>query len=149
VVSIAVGLTVDPLGPLLRRLAAAASWVVPTEVTLDLLVGLGAALMLAAATGSSLQNPLRAKTYLRQLPAYATTSWSFKAGFALSTAAGLAWGLVAIAAVVAYLPRLAWGALSLPAIDLAITLALRRAIWIGMRRSPSKQETATQPPSDS
>jgi hypothetical protein len=63
-VSIAIGLTVDPLGPVLRRLAAAARWVVPTEVALDLLIGLGAALMLAAATGSFLPNPLRAKTYL-------------------------------------------------------------------------------------
>jgi hypothetical protein len=144
-VSIAVGLSVDPLGPLLRRLAAAARWVVPTEVVLDLLIGLGAALMLAAATGSFVQNPLKAKTYLRQLPACASTSWTFKAGFALATAASLAWGFVAVAAVLAYLPLPAWGALAFPAVDLALTVALRHAIWTGIRHPPSVQVTVVRP----
>jgi hypothetical protein len=133
-ISLTVTFVCDPMGPVLHRLASSALWVIPTEIALDLAIGLGAGLMIGAATGSYVKSPIRAKAILRELPARANDNWIFKTGLLIATIAGVAWGGVAIVAVVVYLPRPAWGALIFPVLDLAVTVSLRRAIWIGMRQ---------------
>lgn len=134
VLSLGVGVATNPTEKTLHEVEQQAAWVVPTEVGLDIGVGVGATMMLAA-TGTMVKNPLKAKKRLQELPQRANNSRLFKGGFALSAAAGIGWGAVATGSILSYLPPEAWGSLAFPVADLASTIVTRRMIWQGIRQS--------------
>jgi hypothetical protein len=140
IVSLGVGVAVNPTEEVIHKVEEQAAWVVPTEVGLDASIGVGAAMMLAA-TGTAIKNPFKAKGYLKDLPERANNSLLFKSGFALSTAAALGWGSIAAGSIVAYLPPESWGALTFPVADLAATVALRRTIWQGIQQPEESLNT--------
>ena len=135
-----VGLIVKPAGHVIDSLKQQVPWLVPIEIALDGLIGLGVIMMLSA-TGFPVRNPVKARRMIRELVRNANGTLLFRRGFVLSTLAALAWGGVAAASVVIVLPPQAWGALIYPTVDLGATIVLRRAIWQRMRtpyQSPSQ-----------
>lgn len=140
-VSLGVGIAANPIGETIDTVKAEAPWVIPTVVGLDVALGAGASMMVASAYGKVLKNPFKAKTYLKDLPQHANNSRLFKAGFVVTTAAGVSWGGVTTGAVLTTLPPESWGAMAFPAIDMVGTLVLRREIWKGIQRAAVNEET--------
>jgi hypothetical protein len=140
--SLAAGAATNPIGDVLHTVETKAAWVVPTEIGLDVGIGVGAAMMLTSA-GIMVRNPMKAKQRLKELPEKANNSLLFKTGFALSTGAAVGWGGVAIGSIIAYLPQESWGTLAFPAVDLASTVALRKIIWSGIHEAGAPPETSS------
>lgn len=142
--SLGITVALNPIKPIMHKVEKAAPWVVPTEVGLDIALGAGAAMMVTSTTGTIVKNPLKAKTYLKDLPQKANESLLFKSGFAVATGSAVSFGGVAIGSILAYLPPEAWGSLSFPVVDLAATVVTQKAIWDGIQRN-AQQPNAVDP----
>lgn len=134
VVSMGVGMALNPAGETIDKIEDEAKWVVPTAVGLDVGIGVGVGMMLASA-GTIIRNPIKAKKHIKDLPQMANNSKLFKAGFGVSTASAVAWGGVVSGSIIKYLPPEAWGTLAFPVTDLAVTIALRKTIWNSIKNS--------------
>jgi hypothetical protein len=140
ILSMGVGIAINPDKKVLREVETKAEWVIPTELALDMSIGVGVTMMLSSA-GIAIRNPLKAKKYLKELPERANNSRLFRSGFALSTASAVAWGGVAIGAILTTLPpQESLGALTFPVVDLASTVASRAFLWNSIQAAADRPQ---------
>lgn len=98
----------------------------------------GGAVMMLAAVGDKIGNPLKLRDQVKSIAAKANDSRLFAAGLWINTIGATAQFVVPVGAVVAEMPPQSWPLpLSLLSIDFAGTIALRRLIISGIRQNNS------------
>lgn len=135
-VSLAYTLAANPLGETKDSLVEVAPYVAGGLAAGEVLWIGGAALMLAA-VGEKLKNPFKIRSKIPEIATKANDSKMFKTGFYTNTTGAVGQFSVVSIGIVDKLPPHTWGVLGIALLDLSITIALRRAIYKGVKNNAS------------
>jgi hypothetical protein len=124
----------DPFEETRGQLADAAKWVVP-GVLVGEVAWIGGAAMMLAAVGSKIWNPFKIKKMMAEIAEKANDSKLFQAGFWVNTTAAVSQFGIITGGVVTELPPRSWGLAGFGIVDLAATIAVRRAIRRGIKHN--------------
>jgi hypothetical protein len=131
-----------PAGETIKALAETAPYVGPGMIAAEA-AWIGGAAMMLAAIGKKVLNPLKIHSRFKEIPDAAANSTTFKAGLGINTAAAIAEFAIPTVAVTSSLPPESWGILAFTTVDLWATIAIRRAIWNGVKRdAPASPEAS-------
>ena len=132
--SLAVTVTTNPVSELKDAVLDAAPWVAPGVLGSEVAFAAGAAMMLGA-IGSKVGNPLKVKQRIPEIAERANSSALFKTGFWLNATGAVGDFGVISAGVLKEMPVSSYPLLSLTLLDLAGTIAVRKAILNGVARN--------------
>lgn len=104
----------------------------------------GGAAIMASAVGSKVGNPLKLKERLPEICEKANDSLLFKSGFWINTVGAVGTAAFFSAGVLAKMPPESYGVLSFAGADLALTVAVRKAMLSGIRSNIQKESTDTK-----
>lgn len=138
-VSATLTFTMNPLGEVTHEIVEAAPVIGVGIVASEAMFAGGIALM-ATSVGSKIGNPLKLKERLPEICAEANDSKLFKAGFWINTVGAVGSAAIIAGGVVAKLPPESYGVLGFAAADLAVTVAVRKAMLSGIRRNAEKDD---------
>ncbi|TLQ44591.1 hypothetical protein FEF34_17020 [Streptomyces marianii] len=132
--SILATLALNPLGELKHKAIEAAPW-----VGIGILVGeimfLGGLVMMASGVGIKAGNPFRLKSNFARICQLANHSHLFMAGFWVNSLGAVGSAVAIVFGVVLHLPWESYGILTFAAVDLMLTIAIRKAILDGLKKS--------------
>ncbi len=137
VASATLTLTLNPLGEVTHEVVDAAPMVgigIATSETMFV----GGLAMMATAVGTKVGNPLKLKERLPDICEKANDSKLFKAGFWVNTVGAVGSAAIISTGIIAELPPESYGMLSFAAADLAVTVAVRKAMLSGIKRNTQK-----------
>jgi hypothetical protein len=140
-VSATLTLTMNPLGEVTHQVVEAAPAVgigIATSETMFI----GGLAMMAASVGSKIGNPLKLKERLPEICEKANDSKLFKAGFWVNTVGAVGSAAIISTGVIAELPPESYGVLGFAAADLAVTVAVRKAMLSGIKHNAQKNAEA-------
>lgn len=144
VLSIA-SLAFSPLGPLIDRVREVGPWVGLGLIVSEVLFIVGLAVM-AWSVGVGLgANPLRWRHRMQDVLGQLDRSPAFWTGLAINTMGAVGTALVVVGAIVAGLPVSAWGLMVLPLADVSLTIAVRAAVFNGVRQPTAVSDEVPQP----
>lgn len=130
----------SPLGPLIDRIREVGPWVGLGLLVSEVLFIIGLAVM-AWSVGVRLgANPLRWRDRLQDILAQLDRSPSFWAGLTINTVGAVGTAVVVLGAIAAGLPLSAWGLMVLPLADVSLTIAVRAAVFNGVRQPTVSDE---------
>lgn len=138
-ISLTLTISLDPLGETKDKVIDAAPWVGGGILASEALWIGGAAMMLAA-VGKTIKNPLKIRKQVPELAQKADSSKLFKAGFYINTTGAVGDFAVLSVGVMNKLPVHSWGVLGIALADLGITIAVRRAIYKGIKKNAKEQQ---------
>lgn len=136
--SLAVTVTTNPVTELKDAVLDAAPWVAPGILGSEVAFAAGAAMMLGA-IGSKVGNPLKVKERIPEIAERANNSALFKTGFWLNATGAVGDFGVISAGVLKEMPVSSYPLLSLTLLDLAGTIAVRKAILNGVARNTTME----------
>jgi hypothetical protein len=122
----------DPLDETLATIETEAPVVVAGMMACEGL-WIGGAAMMAASVGVRIGNPLRLKSTMSEIARKASRSSLFTLGLVVNTVGAVGEFAVPAMAVGRHLPATSWGILVPSAIDLGITVAVRRVVVVAVR----------------
>lgn len=114
-----------PLDPVLAQMKAVLPWLGIGVVVTETMFVVGLVIM-AAALGVEIRNPLRLRKSIKDILAAAVQTPTFWAGFWVNATGACATAVMLGTAIVMALPVTSWGLMYFPALDLAATVAIRR-----------------------
>lgn len=139
VASTGLAFTANPASETIHQVEQVVPWVVPGMIVSEAAWIAGAAVCTGAVGNKIPLNPLKIKSQFGEIAQKASDSKTFKAGLILNTAGAVAEFVIPTAAVVTHMPPETWGVLSFSAADLAVTVAVRKAIYNGLQNRQSSQ----------
>ena len=134
--SVGITFVESPISETKDQLVDAAKWVVPSFAACEVFWIGGGAMMLAA-IGSKIKNPLQVKKLVPEIAEKANDSLLFRSGFWINSTAAVGQFGVLTAGVTTELPARSWGLAAFGLVDLAVTIAVRRAIRKGIKNNVS------------
>lgn len=143
-VSLGATLAYNPLGEVTEDLVEASPWVGAGLVASEGMF-IGGLAMMATSVGSSARNPLKMRGQLDEICQKADDSLLFKSGFWVNTTGAVGSAAVIAGGILIKMPPESYGLLSFSAMDLAVTVAVRKAMMSGIKnRSAAKTEQTAQ-----
>jgi hypothetical protein len=104
----------------------------------------GGMVMMASSVGNKVGNPLKLRERLPEICEQANDSKLFKAGFWVNATGAVGSAAILSAGVIAKLPPESYGVLSIAAADIAVTVAVRKAMLDGIRNNTKKEQKLTE-----
>ncbi|MFJ7078919.1 hypothetical protein [Streptomyces sp. NPDC098781] len=132
--SIIVTLTLNPLAEVKQKVISTAPWV-GAGILVSEIMFIGGLAMMASAVGMRVGNPFRLKTSLAEICKRANRDLLFKAGFWINTVGAIGTAVVISIGVFLNLPPESYGILSFAVADLALTVAIRKAMLDGLKET--------------
>lgn len=143
-VSLAATVAYNPLGEVTEDLVEASPWVGAGLVASEGMF-IGGLAMMASSVGRSARNPFKIRGQLTEICQKADDSLLFKSGFWVNTTGAVGSAAVIAGGILIKMPPESYGLLSFSAMDLAVTVAVRKAMMTGIKnRSAAKTEQTVQ-----
>lgn len=139
-VSATLTFTMNPLGEVTHEVVEAAPAIGIGIATSEAMF-IGGLAMMAGAVGSKVGNPIKLRERLPEISEKANDSLLFKSGFWINTVGAVGSAAIISAGVIAKLPPESYGVLGFAAADLAVTVAVRKAMLSGIKRNVQKDNT--------
>lgn len=137
-VSLAATPVYNPMGEVTKDLYEASPWVAAGVVTTEALFAGGIAMM-AMSVGGSLRNPFKMRGQLQEICQKANDSMLFKTGFWTNTVGAVGSAAVIGGGIIAKLPPESYGLLSFSALDIGVTVTVRKALMNGIKNKSAEK----------
>ncbi len=140
-VSLAMPFAINPVEEAGEQVGSAIGWTVAGGAVSESMF-IGGIGIMGLAVGAQLgANPLKWKDRLDDVTAKADNSLLFKAGFWVNTTGAVGTAAIGTAAALTYLPPESMGILTIPAFDLWLTYAIRKAVLGKIKENVAKNAT--------
>ena len=131
-VSLTATIAYNPLGEVTENLVEATPWVAGGLAASEGMF-VGGLAMMGAAVGTSVRNPLKLRNQLSEICQKANDSLLFKSGFWVNTAGAVGSAAIIAGGILIKMPPESYGLISFSAADLAVTVAVRKAMLNGIK----------------